>query len=163
MRPSAGSLPQPVLPLSNAEAEPAVVVSLPGPPRGKGRPRMRVITPRGGRAFAGVYTDAETRNYEGMIRDVANKAMIDRPLLTGPLRVTVRALFPVPGSWSRKKREAALCGLVRPTGKPDCDNLGKVIDSCNGIVWNDDSQIVDMRITKFYDEKPSLTISAWPA
>lgn len=141
--------------------DPDLVVRLPGPPRGKGRPRMRVITPKAGRSFAGVYTDAQTRNYEGMLRQVAAVAMGSRPLLSGPLMVTVRALFPVPASWSRRKRSDALGGLLRPTGKPDADNLMKVIDSCNGIVWNDDSQVVDMRVIKRYSEKPSLAIFVW--
>ena len=36
------------------------------------------------------------------------------------------------------------------TGKPDLDNLIKPIKDClTGIVWTDDSRVVDMRITKF--------------
>lgn len=140
---------------------PDLVIFLPGPPRGKGRPRMRVVNARSGRSFASVYTDAKTRNYEGMLRQTAHLAMRGAPLLTGPLRVTVHALFPVPASWSRKNRADALSGFVRPTGKPDCDNLGKEIDALNGIVWHDDSQVVDMRIIKSYSDKPSLQIAVW--
>lgn len=139
---------------------PDLAIYLPGPPRGKGRPRVRIAS-KGGRTFPIIHTDAKTRNYEGMLRQEANVAMRGAPLLDGPLRVAVHALFPVPASWSRKKRADALSGLVRPTGKPDCDNLGKEIDALNGIVWNDDSQVVDMRITKSYSEKPSLMISVW--
>lgn len=122
---------------------------------------MRVIAAKGGRSFASVYTDAKTRNYEGMLRQEASLAMRGAPLFSGPLTVAVYALFAVPASWSRKKRADALSGLLRPTGKPDCDNIGKEVDSLNGIVWNDDSQIVDMRIVKSYSDKPSLVISVW--
>lgn len=143
-------------------SEPVIVVRLAGPPRGKGRPRMRVITSRGGQSFASVYTDAETRNYEGMLRQEAVLAMRASPLLAGPLRVVIHALFPVPASWSRRKRGQALDGLLRPTGKPDFDNIGKLAcDPLNGIVWNDDAQVVDARIIKSYADKPCLMISVW--
>lgn len=35
---------------------------------------------------------------------------------------------------NRKKRAAKLSGAIRPTKKPDCDNIGKIVaDSLNGI------------------------------
>ena len=64
----------------------------------------------------------------------------------------------VPPSWTRKRRDDALAGVIRPTGKPDYDNIGKVVDALNGIVWVDDSQIVDARIRKLYDERARLVI-----
>lgn len=149
------------MPNDLSRRQPDFVVNLPGPPRGKGRPRTRVVKTGGGKSFASIYTDAETRNYEGMLRQAAADAVGNAPLLAGPLIVAVHALFPVPASWSRRKRADALCGAMMPTGKPDCDNLGKEIDALNGIVWNDDSQVVEMTITKAYAEKPGLEIRVW--
>lgn len=47
--------------------------------------------------------------------------------------------------------------------KCDLDNLSKaVLDACNGIVWEDDRQIVDLRITKVYDkDNPGVLVSIW--
>jgi Holliday junction resolvase RusA-like endonuclease len=69
----------------------------------------------------------------------------------------------VPPSWSKKKRSAALNNAVRPTGKPDIDNLIKTIgDALNGIMWRDDSQIVMLQARKFYATEPFtvLTVEA---
>lgn len=142
---------------------PDLVVVLPGAPRGKGRPRTRVIPGKEGKpGFAHVYTDSETRNYEAMLRYQAQEAMgKDTPLFEGPLRVRVNAIFPIPQSWSNKKRQDALRGVVRPTGKPDGDNLLKCIDALNGIVWRDDGQIVDARVVKAYGDKPTFEVEVW--
>lgn len=84
-------------------------------------------------------------------------------LLTGVLGVLVLAVFPVPGSWSKRKRQEALAGLVRPGVKPDFDNVAKLYcDALNGIVWEDDKQIVDGRCIKIYGQQPGVLILCWP-
>jgi len=134
-----------------------VTIELYGQPRGKGRPRSR-ISARGGSFAVAVYTDPKTRSYEAMLRDAAQQAMGDRPLFDGPLSVFVAALFLVPQSWPAKKRNAALDGFVRPTGRPDCDNIIKTLDSMNGVVWRDDAQIVECKVVKEYADRPLLRI-----
>ena len=116
--------------------------TIPGRIRGKGRPRATV---RGG--FAKLYTDAKTRSDEAMVRHFASQAMTGLLPLTGPLALDVLMFISPPLSWSRKKREAAQF----VTGKPDCDNVLKLIgDSLNGIVYADDSQIAQVRMTRKY-------------
>ena len=78
--------------------------------------------------------------------------------MDGPLKVTVTASLAVPASWSTKKRDAALAGVIQPIGRPDVDNYLKMLDALNSIVWLDDGQIVDARISKVYAEQPSLRI-----
>jgi Holliday junction resolvase RusA-like endonuclease len=57
----------------------------------------------------------------------------------------------VPKSYSKKRTEACLSGLERPIKKPDWDNVAKSIcDAINGIVYIDDTQIVDAHVTKVY-------------
>jgi Holliday junction resolvase RusA-like endonuclease len=47
-----------------------------------------------------------------------------------------------------------------PTKRPDLDNLLKgFLDSGNGILWVDDSQIVDLYIKKRYGYKPGVEVS----
>ena len=72
--------------------------------------------------------------------------------------MTVHAIMGVPSSWSGKKRDAALAGTVRPTGKPDCDNIAKQVYALKGVVWNDDAAIVDLHIVKTYGEGPMLRL-----
>jgi Holliday junction resolvase RusA-like endonuclease len=81
--------------------------------------------------------------------------------LAGPLEVSVAAYLPIPKSWSKLKQESARLGRIRPISKPDADNLGKCVDSCNKIIWLDDSQIVAMHLYKFYSDKPQLMIKVW--
>lgn len=146
---------------SKAERAPDVTVNLPGEPKGKGRPRSRIVTKRDGHQFVGVYTDAETRSYEGMLRFAGQRAMQERSLFARAIKVRIIATFSVPRSWSNKRTREALGGLVRPTGRPDLDNLMKTIDALNGVVWEDDSIIVEATIAKQYGEFPSLQVEVW--
>lgn len=135
-----------------------IVVELPGEPRGKGRPRSRIARGKAGQQFVAVYTDAQTRAYEKALAWAGKIAMGAREPLTGPLAVAVEAVMGVPASWSRPKRDSALAGVVRPTGAPDVDNMLKVIDGLHGIVFENDSQIVEAKISKRYGENPRLHI-----
>jgi Holliday junction resolvase RusA-like endonuclease len=130
-----------------------VVISLSGPPRGKGRGRA-VSTQRGTRVF----TDDKTRTYESQLRFAGLQEMAGRAPSVHPIQVKVEARFQVAASWSRKKRVAALAGLIRPATTPDADNLLKILDALNGVVWVDDRQIVDATVHKIYSEFPGLTI-----
>ena len=51
------------------------------------------------------------------------------------------------------------CGQIKPTTKPDLDNIVKALDGMNGIVVVDDSQIVKLTATKQYSEIPQLIVS----
>lgn len=133
-----------------------VVIHLAGEPKGKGRPRF---VQRG--KFMSAYTPTPTRNYEAALRMAAQEAMAGGPPLEGPLRVVVEAVFTVPQSWSGKKRAAALAGAIRPTGRPDWENISKTLDGCNKLVWHDDAQIVDGRCLKLYGEAAYLRIEVY--
>ena len=144
--------------------EPDISFTLPGPPRGKGRPRSRIARSRAGQQFIAVYTDADTRSYENALRTVGAIAM-KRAGLKEPfdcaLCVKVVAVFPIPKSWSLKKQKAAKEGVVRPTTKPDWDNIAKLVDGVNGVVWRDDSQIVSGSVEKVYGASPELRVEVW--
>ena len=130
-------------------------ITVPGIPVPKGRPRLST---RGG--FARAYTPEKTRRYEDLIRLEGGRAMEGRELLAGPLAVEVRAYVPIPRNLSKAKRIAAIEGGLRPVTKPDCDNYAKTIDALNGIAWRDDAQVVTLRVTKWYSERPRLELSA---
>lgn len=142
--------------------DPLVSILIPGPPRGKGRPRFRIIRPKGGgAAFASVYTDSETLEFERGIAQ-AGAAAWRKPPLDEALTVFVEAFLPIAPSWSQRKQAQAVAGDVVPTSKPDGDNIQKCVgDALNKIVWVDDSQIVMWQCLKLYSEWPRLRISVW--
>lgn len=147
--------------------EPLVSVLLPGPPRGKGRPRFRIVRPKKGGEFVTVYTDAETVMYEANLAAAGREAMRAAGLFSdpfdGPLTCFVEAFVPIPESWSAKKKAEAAAGDISPTSKPDGDNYAKCVgDALNKIVWVDDSQIIMWQILKQYSDFPRLRVSVWP-
>ena len=80
--------------------------------------------------------------------------------LTGPLRLDLVAVLPVPASWPQKRRESALGGLERPTKKPDLSNIIKnAEDVLQGLVFDDDKAIVEMVASKIYGDKPGYQIT----
>lgn len=136
---------------------PFVVIDLPGQPRGKGRPRF-------GRAggFVRVWTDKKTASYEDLLGAAGRSAMGGLQVRLCALSVAVDARMAIPPSWSKRKRLAALSGDLSHTGKPDFDNIAKIVgDGLNGIVWKDDAQIVACAFHKFYSADPGLKISVW--
>ena len=132
---------------------------VPGVPRGAQRARSTVITPRNRPSFISTYTPTETRAEQSAIRLFAATAMAGRPPLEGPLDLRISAYFSVPASWSGRKRALALSDRLRPTGKPDHDNIDKLIcDSLKGVTWLDDSQVTDAHLWKRYAREPRITV-----
>jgi Holliday junction resolvase RusA-like endonuclease len=132
----------------------ALTFTIPGPMRGKGRPRFVRAT---GRA----YTPQETENAEAWVRQCAVQAGA-KPV-EGPLALILCIFVDIPASWSKSKRAQAIAGEVRPTNKPDLDNIIKLIgDSLNGIAWVDDKQIVEIKAGRFYASASCTTVQAVP-
>lgn len=122
---------------------------VPGPIRGKGRPRFVRATGR-------TYTPEDTLRAESWVRTCALNAGA-KPM-DGPLSLTMHIRVQIPQSWSGKRqREAIGCYT---TTKFDLDNLAKLIgDSLNGICWHDDRQIASLWATRRYAEVPGATIT----
>lgn len=124
-----------------------ILIRLDGEPRGKGRPRF-------GRGR--VHTDAATTSYEAQLRWAAVAAMQGRQPIEGPIKVHVYAEFPIPASWAKWKRTAAMARAIFHSSVPDLDNLVKSIDALNGIVWKDDSQVACLTAWKKYGPDPHV-------
>ena len=79
--------------------------------------------------------------------------------LTGPLMVELNFFRHIQSSISKKERELRLSGIHRPVVKPDTDNYIKsTLDGLNGLLWEDDNQIVDLVAHKYYSDKPRVEI-----
>lgn len=143
--------------------------TIPGAPRGKGRHRSvplmrggRPVFDKSGRPIMRQYPDPKTVEYEAQIKAIAEKAMVGKQMLTGAIAMKVDMYFAIPKSWSKAKREAALAALIRPTVKPDKDNIEKVIcDAINKIVYIDDAAVTDSLPRKRYAEVPRVEVTAW--
>ena len=126
-----------------------ITFTIPGKPTGKGRPRF---ARRG--AFVATYTDSKTASYENLVKLAASQAMGGREPWAGAVSLSLYVYVMPPASWSKKKRESALAGEIRPMAKPDCSNVLKAIeDGMNGIVYVDDKQAVTLKVDKFYAAK----------
>jgi Holliday junction resolvase RusA-like endonuclease len=144
------------------QAVPFVVIEHVCHPRGKGRPRGRIVKPRHGPMFINFYTDSDTVDFERALAWRAEGAMKGRPPLEGPLAIRIYAMMPIPKSWPNRDRDAALAGTKFHMSTPDVDNIGKIcLDSLNGIVWSDDKQVVRVYCHKEYAENPGLIIETF--
>lgn len=137
------------------ESKPASVhFFVPGKPLGKGRPRAA----RRGKNIT-LYTPEKTVKYESTVALFARQAMAGRALIDGPVVATLFIALPIPASWSKKKKAQVLADELLPTGKPDSDNVVKTIfDAINGVVWNDDTQVVDHTAKKRYRPTPGVEV-----
>jgi Holliday junction resolvase RusA-like endonuclease len=78
----------------------------------------------------------------------------DEPI-DGPLEVRIDAYMQIPASMSKFNKVQARVGALRPTKKPDADNIAKhLLDCFNGIFWTDDKNIVGLMVRKFYSDFP---------
>jgi Holliday junction resolvase RusA-like endonuclease len=126
----------------------SVSFTIPGPPKGKARPR--VVS---GHAF----TPNDTVVYENAVR-MAYKAA-GGGMMEGPLAMVVIACFQPPKSVSKKKLAAMLAGEIRPTKKPDTDNVLKIVaDALNGVAYRDDAEIVSAHVAKVYEREPRVIV-----
>ena len=123
--------------------------------RGKGRPRFRNVG-----KFIQTYTDNETRNYESSLKEaylLSGCEAYMQPEL--PLRLTMKVYCPIPKSVSKKKAKEMVDGLIRPTKKPDIDNILKsVFDALNQVAFYDDTQIIEIAASRYYDYTPRIEI-----
>lgn len=124
-----------------------------GEPKGKGRPRFCRNT---GHAI----TPKDTVNYETLVKMEYTQACGEQMFPDDAmLDMRIKAYYSIPKSASKKRHAAMLSGDIRPTKKPDMDNVIKIIaDSLNKIAYRDDTQIVDCQVRKFYSEKPRVEV-----
>lgn len=128
---------------------------IPGVPVAKGRPRL---TTRGG--FARAYTPDKTRRFETIVAESARASIGPIDPYSGAVELEAHFSLPIPKSWPKRDKLAAMEGRLLPQGKPDIDNYLKAIaDGMNGVVYADDSQIVTVRLTKRYGDDPGVAVT----
>lgn len=105
-----------------------------------------------------IYTPSETRAYESEVARLAKLQMTGKQPFAKPISVVVAAWLPIPKSFTKAEKQAAIAGKLAPKG--DVDNYAKsVLDALNGICWIDDKQITQLTALKRYSSAPALTVT----
>lgn len=100
--------------------------------------------------YGAVYTPAATQAFERLVARHA-KACGAKPV-SGPVHVEITSVFPIPKSWT-KKRKADAEGQPH-VQRPDLDNLVKcVLDGLNGVAFADDSQVHSVTSRKVWSSE----------
>lgn len=121
---------------------------VPGEAVSQGRPRATTVNGR-----VRMYDPAKSRNYKKHIQSIAGQ-YAPAELIEGPIYLKVVIYRKVLKSFSKKKRQEALDGILLPVSKPDVDNYAKTfMDALNGVIWKDDSQVVTLVAEKHYGEE----------
>ena len=109
--------------------------------------------------FVQTYTPDKTRNYETLIKEAAIEAMGTSEPLETPVTLYLYIRAPIPKSLPKKRIEACLNGLEKPIKKPDASNVLKSVeDAMNGVVYKDDSQIVNIHVSKVYSSVSGVDV-----
>lgn len=127
-----------------------------GNPVAQGRPRF---SRQGG--FVKTYDPIKSKAYKALIR-LELQPLLSRPDFT-PIdrdcRLRLKVYRAIPASFSKKKRQEAVDGRIRPTTKPDTDNYVKgVLDALNGTVIKDDSVVCEIEAVKLYSDRPRIEV-----
>jgi Holliday junction resolvase RusA-like endonuclease len=76
-----------------------------------------------------------------------------------PVALKVAIYLSIPQSWAKTRQTKARLDIIRATNKPDADNVLKAIkDGMNEIVYEDDSQVVEIAVTKKYAVEPRVDV-----
>lgn len=134
-----------------------VEFTVPGEPTAKGRPNF-YEDKRTGKRHA--VTPAKTVEYENLVkleyqRQCGRARFPDEAMLAA----TLTAYYGIPGSASKRRKAAMLAGVLRPTKKPDVDNVIKaVLDALNHLAYRDDVQVVELTFHKLWSDRPRVEV-----
>lgn len=123
-------------------------------PVGKERPRVS------GKNGGVVYTPAKTQAYENFIKGCYVEQFDDFSFKTSSITLDIKSYVPLASRFRKSERAAALKGEIKPDGKPDADNIMKlVLDALNEVAYDDDKYIYRISIEKIYSDKPRTEIT----
>ena len=121
-------------------------------------PMAHRTTSDGGRR----YVPTKPRNASAALRLAASEQVGLVPF-DEPVKLVMLCEVAIPNSWSKRKKNAAILGLIRPGTRPDLTNMLKLAeDALHGVVWRDDSLVVEQHTKKIYGKQPKLVLTISP-
>src|SRR5699024_3155797 len=106
-----------------------------------------------------MYDPKKVKDYKKYVASVAKQEWKQEPLESA-LTVSIDVYRDIQKSGSKKNKQMKEDEIILPTNKPDITNYVKGIeDALNGIVYADDSQIVELIARKFYSHEPRIEIT----
>lgn len=121
------------------------------------------LRPMNVKGHASVFNPKENTDYMEKVSSAVKKQLGEgsEPDPDSMFVVKVHAYFQIPKRLSKRMKMLALQNKVKPTKKPDLDNISKVV--LDGIthsqsVWKDDSQVIEEHLYKYYAEDPCVVV-----
>ena len=133
-----------------------MVFEIVGAPVGKRRPKFSTI-----HGYAQAIKPKEDAIYENLVKlsFQSNKPQ-EYSLFEKPIKIKIEAYFAIPKSFSKKKINMAVEGVINPQTKPDVDNIAKIIcDALNNVAYKDDTQIIELTVVKRYALEPKVKVT----
>lgn len=123
---------------------------IPGKPSGKERPRL---------SNGIVYTPARTKSYENFIKGCYIEQCGDISFGDRAISMDIKAYVPVLTKFRKAEKIAALNGELKPSAKPDADNILKaILDALNEIAYDDDRYIYKITVERIYSDRPRTEV-----
>lgn len=120
-------------------------------PHGSPRPRINMFT-------KSIYVEGAKKNREFFNKLVDTHVIkLDGKIYTSTY-LNIKYYLEIPKSMPANEKILAERGIIRPTVKPDWDNLGKTTDMFNDRLWLDDALVIDSRVRKYYSFKPRIEV-----
>lgn len=89
------------------------------------------------------------------VRYQAQQVMNGHERFLGPVSLRLSFAMPKPKSYPKRRQ-------LFMTKRPDCDKLSRaILDALTGVVFHDDSQIVECVIRKEYGDRPGVHVQVW--
>lgn len=127
-----------------------VTITIPGEPRGWGRPTPVARLRGDGSPFVMMVTQDETREAKKALLGLFRAKYPKHRPWTGPVMLRFTAVFETPQSFNKALKEAAARGKLYCVRKPDTDNIAKLIkDALNGVVYADDQQVMGGGVKRY--------------
>ena len=138
-----------------------IVLIIDGNPFGKQRPRVVRIRKGARKGASRAFTPEKTANYENYIKTLYRQKYGRHTSFKedDELHLDIKAYYKIAKSTPKYLKEMMITGMIKPTKKPDVDNIIKIIaDSLNEVAYKDDKQIVACSCQKFYASEPRVEI-----
>lgn len=124
---------------------------IPTTPTGKGRPRLC--------SNGSVFTPSKTKYYENFVKGCYIEQCGDVSFEDKSISLYVKAYSSPLSKFKKEEKKNALLNLIKPTSKPDADNILKaILDALNEVAYDDDRYIYKITIERYYSEEPRTEI-----